>query len=105
MQNTVLPESEVTLVKEAISKVDEIIKNHENLEPNLEESNNQLIRIHTMLYLNMVKDFVSTANALKTLLECSEEEFTKKITKDGKMTVDEAEKNLMMNMLMDLITN
>lgn len=102
MKNTVIPQADIDKLKEVIEKVKDYVESHKQCEP-ARESLTQLNRIHSVLYLRMIKELISTARSLESLLECSEEEFIKTITGDGKITVDEAEKNLMLNVMMEML--
>lgn len=102
MKNTVIPQADVDKLKEVIEKAKDYVKSHKQCKPAL-ESLTQLNRIHSVLYMRMVKELISTARSLESLLECSEEEFIKTLTDDGKITVDEVEKNLMLNVMMEML--
>ena len=104
MKNTMIPQEDVAKLKEVVEKVDEYIKNHKNLSPTIEGAENRLQRIHTILYLELTKDLISSAKGLEALLNDDEEEFIKSITNDGEMTVEEVERSLMMNVLMEMLT-
>jgi len=60
-------------------------------------------KVHILLYMDLVKDFIRDIGALRGLLEVSEEEFIKEVTEDGKMSLEEVEHKLMFSMLTDMI--
>ena len=105
MKNTVLSQEEVTMVNGIIEKVNVYINNPKSINPNSENMDNRLQRIHTLLYMSITKDLITSAKSLENILECSPEEFEKIITCDGEFSLEEAEKNLMTNMIMELLTN
>lgn len=103
MKNTMIPQEDVTKLKEVVEKVREYVNNHAELKPTFEGTNDRLQIIHTILYLELSRDLVKSAKGLEILLECSEEEFIKNITDDGR-TLEEVERTLVMNVIMDSIT-
>ena len=105
MKNTILSQEEVTMVNGIIEKVNVYINNHKPFNPNSEDMDNRLQRIHILLYMRITKDLITSAKSLENILECSPEEFEKTITYDGEFSLEEAEKNLMTNMVMELLTN
>lgn len=105
MKNTTaLPQSEVELVKKALEVVDEIITNHEKVKPDLEKlSANRFSRIHTIMYLEFMKDFLSSAKALEYVMNLTEEALTERLAKDN-ITMEEFERKMMMKIVMDMLT-
>ena len=105
MKNTILPQSEVELVEKALKVVHEIIDNHKNVIPDLEKlGNDSFSRVHIVMYLDFMKDFLSSAGALEEIMNLTEEELTEKLAEKGK-TLKEFEMNLMMKIMMDMITD
>lgn len=111
MQNTMINNKEREALQKIYSGVDEFIKAHNetSIEASIEammeltHTASKAEKIHTLLYMDLVKDFIQSIGAIRGLLEESEEEFVKTITDDGKMTLDEVERKLMTNMLMDVL--
>lgn len=107
MQNTMINNKEREALQKIYSGVDEFIKAHNetSIEAMMEHTHtaSKAEKIHTLLYMDLVKDFIQSIGAIRGLLEESEEEFVKTITDDGKMTLDEVERKLMTNMLMDVL--
>ena len=105
MKNTALPQSEVELVEKALKVVHEIIDNHKNVLPDLAKlGDDSFSRVHIIMYLEFMKDFLSSAGALEGVMNLTEEELTEKLAKEGK-TLKEFEMNLMMKVMMDMITD
>ena len=87
MKNPILPEQEVEAVKKLIEGMDEVWKAHKDFRPNLNAPCNELERIHTIVYLEALKDAMRGLSALKTMIECSEGEFEAIATLHGKYDV------------------
>lgn len=103
MKNTALPQSEVELVEKALKVVREIVDNHEKVTLDLMKLGaDKFNRIHTTMYLDFLKDFLSSAKALESVMYLTEEELTERLAKDN-VTLEEFEKKLMMKMLMDMV--
>ena len=103
MKNVSLPQSEVELVKECISTVNKIIENHDKVQPDLHEVGaTSFNRVHTLMYLDFLRDFIESAKGLEHLLDLDSETLEKKLADDG-TTMEEFEKKLMTKMLMDLL--
>lgn len=98
MQNKMISQEEIALLREIDERVEKIKVLHQTL-PNLEEVDNQLKRVHTVLYLNMLKDLVRFSHSIVTLVDSSEEEFEKDITQEGR-TLEEVERMLLMEFLL-----
>ena len=104
-KNTIIPKEDVEKVKEIIEKVNGYLDCHAELTPSMDNATDPLLRIHTVLYLDMMKDIIRSAKALEFLLDCNEEDFVKSITEDGKRTIEEVDKKVMFNMLMEILTD
>ena len=103
MQNKVLPQSEVDKMREVIGNINEVIRNHDKLKPRFEDVGNQLIRIHTLLYMTGAKELICSAKTLERLFDCTPEELVALVTNEGEITIEEAEKNLMIHALVDIM--
>lgn len=102
MKNLSLPQSEVELVKECISTVNKIIENHSKVQPDiLKAGATSFNRVHTMMYLDFLHDFIESAKGLEHILDMDSETLEKRLADDG-TTMEEFEKKLMTKMLMDL---
>ena len=104
MKNTVLPTKEVELVKKAVAIVDELIEvhSHTSVEDLMNLGATKFGRVHTMMYLDFVKDLISDAKALNRLVDMTEEEFCKELEEHG-TNLDEFEHKLMLKMLLEVL--
>lgn len=108
MQNTMISNKEKEALEQIYKGVDKFIEAHNGIA--LEEMMSHIRtatkaeKVHTLLYMDLVKDFISNLGALRGLLEISEEEFIKEITENGKLSLDEVEHKLMFSMLTDMLT-
>ena len=103
MKNLSLPQSEVELVRECISIVNKIIENHDKVQPDLHGAEaTPFNRVHTLMYLNFLGDFIKNVKGLESLLDLDSEALEKKLADEG-TTMEEFEKKLMTKMLMDLL--
>lgn len=107
MQNTMISNKEKEALEQIYKGVDKFIEAHNEVA--LAEmmrhtrTATKAEKVHSLLYVSLVKDFIRDIGALKGLLEVSEEEFVKEVTEDGKMGLDEVEHRLMFSMLTDMI--
>lgn len=104
-RNKMLPKENVAKAKEVIAKIKEYAETHAHVTPNIEGASDPLQRIHTVLYLDMVNDIVKTALALESLLNSTEDEFIDKITNGRKMTIEEVDRRVIVNMVLDLLNS
>ena len=63
-----------------------------------------LDRMSTIIYLDILSDFLKKASVLRGFLEISEDEFLRLVTKDGKLSLSEAETQVLMKGLINTIT-
>lgn len=105
MKNPMLPESELKILGEIFQKVDELIENHEktHLTMGMIEKASDAEQLHIVMYMDLLKDSITHIKTLKDLLEIGEEDFLKSVTDDGKRTVKEVKRMMMMNMLIDMM--
>ena len=104
MQNPILPKEDIEKIKEVIEKVNIYIDSHQKISPNISDVGSRLNRVHTMLYLEIVKDLITNVKMLEQILECSPEEFEKIFTEDGE-TLENVERMLMANMMLNILSN
>lgn len=105
MKNAMLPESELKILGEIFQKVDELLENHEKtpLSMGMIEKASDAEQLHIVMYMDMLKDMVVDIKTLKDLLEVSEEDFIKSVTDNGKRTMREVKRVMMMKMITDMI--
>ena len=89
MFNTIVPKEEVESIQKVIDQFKEYTDKHKMIAPNMKNMDNNLHVIHTIMYLNTLRDIANSVDTMKSLLEISEEEFSSTITDDGKLTVEE----------------
>lgn len=103
MKNPILPQVEVDKLNEVIQKIGELEEIHSKVRPNVLVGND-LMKLHTVVFLDTLKDFFSSVTMLKGLLEISEKEFQDAITDGGKITVEDAKKMVMLKMITELVS-
>ena len=101
MTNKIIPEAEVLAVKKVIEAVEELREIHKRTIPIFEGIEDNLDRLHTLVYLHAIKGFVENSGVRKYLLEVSREDFEKFITNNGESEVGEVLLKLMLSELME----
>ena len=99
MRNRIIPEAEIKAVESALKQVDTIVELHGTLEPNMSDSDNRLDIIHGFMYLDLLKEFISSAKMLEAMLKISEESLTDIITDGGKIPLEVVEMQVSMKVL------
>ena len=105
MKNSIIPTSELVILGEIFLKIDELVENHVKVSPNVDAimKSSDAEQVHIAVYLDFMKDFLEDASALRSLLETSEEDFIKGITDDGKRSLSDAKREIMMSGLMKML--
>lgn len=106
MKNAMLPESEQKILGEIFQKVDELLENHEKtpLTMSMVEKASDAEQLHIIMYMDLLKEAITSIATLRDILEISEEDFIKTVTNDGKRTMKEVKRVMMMKMITDMIT-
>lgn len=109
MQNRLINNKEREALQEIFKGVNKFIEAHNEV-PIGEmlgyvPTATQVEKIHTLLYMSLVKNFIEDIGAIRGLFEDTEDGFIKTITDDGKLTLDEIEKKLMIDALRDALFN
>lgn len=104
MKNAILPQAEVDKVNEIIQKVKELATIHEKSTPNL-TAGGKLEKIHTVIFLDTVKDLINSATMLRSLLEVSEKDFEDAVTQNGKVTIDDTMRAITFKCLSEILTS
>lgn len=99
MRNKIIPEAEIKMVESVFKQVDELQKLHGTLKPNVSYLDNRLERVHSILYLELLKEFVHSAQMLQAILEMDEKSLMDIITDNGKMPFEVAEMRVLMTAL------
>lgn len=107
MQNTMISKREREALEQIYKGVDKFIEAHNEtaLEEMMKHTKTATTaeKVHSLLYMSLVKDFIQDIGALRGLLEVNEDEFIREVTENGKMSLEEVEHKLMFSMLMDII--
>ena len=101
MTNPIIPEAEVLAVKKVIEAVEGLKEVHKGNSPIFNDSEDDLDRLHTIVYLHFTKDLIGSSEAIKDLLEQSREDFEKFITNNGEREVKETLLKAMLYELME----
>lgn len=105
MRNPIIPEAEVQAVKKVIESVEELKEVHEENSPILNDSEDDLDRIHILAYLHFIRDLIGSSGAIKELLEVSREDFEKDATNNGDIKVEDVLKNALLSEMVDILEN
>lgn len=107
MKNTMISNKELEALQEIYKGVDHFCEAHnkEGLDSLMTTTRRatQVEKVHILLYMDLVKDFIRDIGALRSLLEKDESKFIEVVTDGGKITLDEVEGKLMTSMLMDIL--
>ena len=107
MKNTMISNKELEALQEIFKGVDHFVEVHnkESLDSLVTTTRRatQVEKVHILLYMDLVKDFIKDIGALRGLLEEDESKFIEVVTDGGKITLDEVESKLMTSMLMDIL--
>ena len=101
MTNKIIPEAEVLAVKKVIEAFEELKEIHKRTIPIFKGIEDNLDRLHSLIYLHAIKDLVEISGVLKGLLEDSREDFEKTITNNGEREVEEVLLKVMISELME----
>ena len=101
MKNPIIPEAEVTAVNKVIEAVDELREIHYCHQPIFDNGEDDLDRIHILVYLHFVNDLIESGLILKELIEVSREDFEKTVTNNGEREVFEVLRNATFSELLD----
>ena len=103
MKNPIIPEAEVTAVKKVIEAVEELKEIHKLHQPIFDNGEDDLDRLHILVYLHFVKDLIESGLILKELIEVSREDFEKTATNNGEREVLEVLRNATLSELLDRV--
>ena len=107
MKNTMISNKELEALQEIFKGVDHFreVHNSEGLDSLMTTTRRatQVEKVHILLYMDLVKDFIKDIGALRSLLEEDESKFIEIVTDGGKITLDEVEGKLITSMLMDIL--
>lgn len=100
MNNRIIPTGEIAIVKEIINLTDDLRKYHYSHEPNKEFADDILNRIHTVMFLDSLKDLIKSVALLENLVTVSREDFKDLIEEHGG-TLEEFEKTLLVSEILE----
>ena len=110
MKNTMISNKELEALQEIFNGVDHFCEAHNLLYSvgldslmTTTKRATQVEKVHILLYMDLVKDFIKAIGALRGLLEEDESKFIEVVTDGGKVTLDEVESKLMTSMLMEIL--
>ena len=103
MKNPIIPEAEVTAVKKVIEAFEELREIHYYHEPIFDNGEDDLDRIHILVYMHFIRDLTGSIGAIKDLLEISREDFEKTATNNGEKEVLEVLRNATFSELLDTL--
>ena len=103
MRNPVIPAEEEVAVKKVIEALEELKEVHFRTTPNaLEAGNNEVLMLHSLVYLDSVHKLVEAGTLLKNILEMTEENFVKIVNETG-CSVEEVLVKVMAHQLVELL--
>ena len=105
MFNTIVPKEEVESIQKVIDQFKEYTDKHGVIAPNMKSMDNKLHVIHTIMYLETLRDIAKSVGIMKSLLEIPEEEFLSTITDDGKHTVEEVYRRMIIESVMSIVAD
>ena len=103
MKNPIIPEAEVTAVKKVIEAVEGLKEIHSCHKPLFDNGEDDLDRIHILVYMHFVKNLIESGLILKELIEVSREDFEKTATNNGEREVFEVLRNISLMELLDTL--
>ena len=103
MKNPIIPEAEVTAVKKVIEAFEELREIHSCHEPIFDNGEDDLDRLHILVYMHFIRDLTESIGAIKMLLEISREDFEKDATNNGEREVFEVLRNVTISELLDRV--
>ena len=107
MKNTIICDKEIEALYQIFKGVDQFAEAHnqigvENLIRATEKAS-EAEKVHILLYMDFVKDFIEAIGSLRCLLEVDEQEFIDTVTEHGKRSLKDVSHEIMTNSLMDII--
>ena len=105
MKNTMICDEEREALEEIFKGVDKLVEAHDK-ELTLErvKGASKVEKVHSLLYMTMLKDFLQDIGAIRSMLHVEEDQFIDIVTENGKLSLDEVEKKLMTQIMLELFT-
>ena len=105
MKNTIIPQEDFTKAKAIIESVNSYVSTHNMVVPNIEDADDVVQRVHSLLYMDIMKDIINVVGILESFLSTTEEKFLEIVTDKGELSIEEVEKRLMAKMLIDILSD
>ena len=103
MRNPVIPAEEEVAVKKVLEALEELKKVHFRTTPNASEAgNNDVLMLHSLVYLDNVHKLVEAGTLLKSIFEMTQEDFVKTVNATG-CSVEEMLVKIMAHKLNELL--
>lgn len=100
MNNKIIPTGEIAIVKEIINLTDDLMEYHYSHEPNKEFADDTLNRIHTIMFLDAIKEVAKSVALLENLVTISREDL-KDLIEEQCGTLEEFEKTLLVSEILE----
>ena len=103
MKNIMISNKEREALEEIFNGVDKLVEVHDK-ELTFESIRgaSKVEKVHILLYMTMLKDFLQDIGAIRSMLTVEEDQFIDIVTESGKLSLDEIEKKLMTHIMMEL---
>lgn len=103
MKNTMICDKEREALEQIFKGVDKLVEAHDKeLTFERVRGTSKVEKVHSLLYMTMLKDFLQDIGAIRSMLHVEEDQFIDIVTENGKLSLDEVEKKLMTQMMMEL---
>ena len=103
MKNIMMSNKEREALEEIFKGVDKLVEAHDKeLTFERVRGASKGEKVHSLLYMTMLKDFLQDIGAIRSMLHVEEDQFIDIVTENGKLSLDEVEKKLMTQMMMEL---
>ena len=104
MKNIMMSNKEKEALEEIFKGVDKLVEAHDKeLTFERVKGASKVEKVHSLLYMTMLKDFLQDIGAIRSMLHVEEDQFIDIVTKNGKLSLDEVENKLMTQMMMELL--
>ena len=105
MKNTMICDKEREALELIFYGVDKLVEAHDKeLTFERVKGASKVEKVHSLLYMTMLKDFLQDISAIRSMLLVEEDQFIDIVTESGKLSLDEVEKKLMTHMMLELLT-
>ena len=103
MKNIMMSNKEREALEEIFKGVDKLVEAHDKeLTFERVRGASKVEKVHSLLYMTMLKDFLQDIGAIRSMLHVEEDQFIDIVTENGKLSLDEVENKLMTQMMMEL---